>query len=62
MNDFTRTGNKDTYVEVSADWMSGDLTPLVYYFADCIGKEAKNNKEFKLALIDIFEITEDDLK
>jgi len=61
MNEFTRVGKGDVYVEVSMDWMSGSELEIVWYFRDALLEE-NISPTWKKAIIEAFEITKEDLK
>jgi hypothetical protein len=61
MNEFTRVGKGDVYVEVSMDWMSGSESEVAWMFRECVTDDPSGSL-WKKAVIEAFEITKEDLK
>ena len=59
MNEFMRCGQADEYVEVCADWQSEYYGRVAWQFRSCVGEDYVHMKQ---ALIEAFDITEEDLK
>lgn len=58
MNEFTRVGKGDEYVEVCMDWGFGDIIPILWMFKGCLGDNITNSVNFKEALKEVFDLDE----
>jgi len=55
MNEYTRVGKGDTYVEVCTNWEE-NIIPIIYMFKECIGEHM--SKELLDGIKEVFSLEE----
>ncbi len=56
MNEFTRVGKGDEYVEVCVDWQGNWESSCLWKFKECLGDSVVNTDEFKKLVREVFDL------